>query len=28
MLLLTTNTDVWAKKLGIEFRLKSGAKNP
>ena len=27
MLLLTTNTDAWAKKLGIEFRLKSGAKS-
>jgi 3-methyladenine DNA glycosylase/8-oxoguanine DNA glycosylase len=27
MLLLTTNTDTWAKKLGLEFRLKSGAKN-
>ena len=27
MLLLTTNTDTWAKKLGYEFRLKSGAKN-
>lgn len=28
MLLLTTNTDVWAKKLGINFRLKSFAKQP
>lgn len=27
MLLLTTNTDTWAKKLGLPFRLKSGAKN-
>ncbi|GAG07000.1 unnamed protein product [marine sediment metagenome] len=27
MLLLTTNTDTWAKKLGISFRLKSGAKS-
>lgn len=27
MLLLTTNTDVWAKELGKPFRLKSGAKN-
>lgn len=27
MLLLTTNTDTWAKKLGVTFRLKSGAKN-
>ncbi len=27
MLLLTTNTDTWAKKLGRPFRLKSGAKN-
>lgn len=28
MLLLTTNTDVWAKRLGIPFRLKSAAKSP
>ena len=28
MLLLTTNTDTWAKKLGKSFRLKSGAKTP
>ncbi|KKQ86035.1 MAG: 3-methyladenine DNA glycosylase/8-oxoguanine DNA glycosylase [Candidatus Woesebacteria bacterium GW2011_GWB1_38_8] len=27
MLLLTTNTDTWAKKLGLPFRLKSGAKS-
>jgi N-glycosylase/DNA lyase len=27
MLLLTTNTDEWAKKAGLKFRLKSGAKN-
>ena len=27
MLLLTTNTDTWAPKLGRKFRLKSGAKN-
>lgn len=27
MLLLTTNTDSWAKELGKNFRLKSGAKN-
>lgn len=27
MLLLTTNTDTWAKSLGKEFRLKSGAKS-
>lgn len=27
MLLLTTNTDSWAKELGKEFRLKSGAKS-
>ncbi len=27
MLLLTTNTDTWAAKLGKKFRLKSGAKN-
>lgn len=27
MLLLTTNTDVWAKKLGRPFGLKSGAKS-
>ena len=27
MLLLTTNTDTWAKKLGKKFRLKSGAKS-
>ena len=27
MLLLTTNTDVWAKEAGLKFRLKSGAKN-
>lgn len=27
MLLLTTNTDTWAKKLGKKFRLKSAAKN-
>ncbi|OGM04901.1 hypothetical protein A2715_04600 [Candidatus Woesebacteria bacterium RIFCSPHIGHO2_01_FULL_39_32] len=27
MLLLTTNTDDWAKKAGFRFRLKSGAKN-
>lgn len=27
MLLLTTNTDDWAKELGVEFRLKSAAKN-
>jgi len=27
MLLLTTNTDTWAKKLGKPFRLKSGAKS-
>lgn len=27
MLLLTTNTDTWAKKLGKAFRLKSGAKS-
>lgn len=27
MLLLTTNTDTWAKKLGKDFRLKSGAKS-
>lgn len=27
MLLLTTNTDTWAKKLGKSFRLKSGAKS-
>ncbi|OGM26887.1 hypothetical protein A3D01_05060 [Candidatus Woesebacteria bacterium RIFCSPHIGHO2_02_FULL_39_13] len=26
MLLLTTNTDDWAKELGVEFRLKSAAK--
>lgn len=28
MLLLTTNTDTWARKLGLEFRLTSGAKSP
>jgi DNA-3-methyladenine glycosylase II len=28
MLLLTTNTDSWARELGINFRLKSGAKLP
>ena len=28
MLLLTTNTDTWAKELGINFRLKSAAKSP
>lgn len=27
MLLLTTNTDEWARKAGLNFRLKSGAKN-
>lgn len=27
MLLLTTNTDIWAKELGIDFRLKSAAQN-
>lgn len=27
MLLLTTNTDEWSQKLGITFRLKSGAKS-
>ena len=27
MLLLTTNTDEWAKEAGLKFRLKSGAKN-
>src|SRR3972149_9157696 len=27
MLLLTTNTDLWAKELGKPFRLKSGAKS-
>ncbi|MBI4035230.1 MAG: DNA-3-methyladenine glycosylase 2 family protein [Candidatus Chisholmbacteria bacterium] len=27
MLLLTTNTDEWAQKLGLTFRLKSGAKS-
>lgn len=27
MLLLTTNTDTWAKKLGKPFRLRSGAKS-
>jgi 3-methyladenine DNA glycosylase/8-oxoguanine DNA glycosylase len=27
MLLLTTNTDEWAKDLGVEFRLKSAARN-
>lgn len=28
MLLLTTNTDSWAKKIGVDFRLRSGAKTP
>lgn len=28
MLMLTTNTDVWAKDLGVDFRLKSAAKSP
>lgn len=28
MLLLTTNTDTWAKSLGIDFRLRSAAKSP
>ena len=28
MLLLTTNTDTWAKSLGINFRLRSAAKSP
>lgn len=28
MLLLTTNTDVWAKNLGVNFRLRSFAKQP
>lgn len=28
MLLLTTNTDTWVRELGIDFRLKSGAKTP
>ncbi len=28
MLLLTTNTDSWARNLGKKFRLKSGAKSP
>lgn len=28
MLLLTTNTDTWAKELGANFRLKSEAKSP
>ncbi|MBI3289957.1 DNA-3-methyladenine glycosylase 2 family protein [Candidatus Microgenomates bacterium] len=28
MLLLTTNTDTWAKETGKEFRLKSAAKSP
>ena len=27
MLLLTTNTDEWAREAGLKFRLKSGAKN-
>lgn len=28
MLLLTTNTEEWAKVLGVDFRLRSGARNP